>query len=343
MLASMRFTWLAGVGLTCVLGCSSESSNPEASGGSGAICVPGSTQGCVGPGSCAGGQTCAKDGQSWEACLCGAGGAGGTSGGGGTSGSGGATGGTGGGSAAIGYVLYETGTAAFVRSVNLATGQTVLKGPGLTSPLQGAGARALVADELNALRILWQDSAHNARIQTLARETLSETATSNVLTHPTHSIAYAYAHRSSEGTLIWGDGKGNFLSSKLDASDKALNAEAVLSAPSAGFLPTAAAYDTGGTLHVLWASGITGTAVLVAGEGANLPDTNSLLYRSISFETGRVRIGLADVGSPTKAEVCTFSEVVDFISKPTASGWGVGQCANVFEASWNYRGFARGP
>ncbi len=34
-------------------------------------CVPGSTQSCVGPGGCRGGQACASDGSRFEACDCG--------------------------------------------------------------------------------------------------------------------------------------------------------------------------------------------------------------------------------------------------------------------------------
>jgi len=34
-------------------------------------CVPGSSQACVGPAGCSGGQTCAPDGKHFEACDCG--------------------------------------------------------------------------------------------------------------------------------------------------------------------------------------------------------------------------------------------------------------------------------
>jgi hypothetical protein len=34
-------------------------------------CVPGATQSCVGPGGCAGGQTCASDGARFDSCDCG--------------------------------------------------------------------------------------------------------------------------------------------------------------------------------------------------------------------------------------------------------------------------------
>lgn len=37
----------------------------------GKICVPGSTQACVGPGACKGGQTCNRDGTAWGPCDCG--------------------------------------------------------------------------------------------------------------------------------------------------------------------------------------------------------------------------------------------------------------------------------
>jgi hypothetical protein len=35
------------------------------------ICVPGSTQGCVGPGGCSGGQACRVDGAGFGVCDCG--------------------------------------------------------------------------------------------------------------------------------------------------------------------------------------------------------------------------------------------------------------------------------
>jgi outer membrane protein assembly factor BamB len=50
------------------------------SGGSGMVCSPGSTQVCVGPDACAGGQTCNSDGRAWGTCDCGGTGAGGTAG-----------------------------------------------------------------------------------------------------------------------------------------------------------------------------------------------------------------------------------------------------------------------
>jgi hypothetical protein len=68
------------------------------SGGSGLVCSPGSTQVCVGPGACAGGQSCNSDGRAWGTCDCGTTGTGGTAGGAGTAGTGGTVAGTGGGS-----------------------------------------------------------------------------------------------------------------------------------------------------------------------------------------------------------------------------------------------------
>lgn len=35
------------------------------------MCVPGATQGCIGPGGCTGGQVCLKDGSGYGACDCG--------------------------------------------------------------------------------------------------------------------------------------------------------------------------------------------------------------------------------------------------------------------------------
>ncbi len=59
-----------------------------------AVCVPGETRECVGPGACRGGQACARDGASWGACDCGeaTGGAAGAPGTGGDATSGGAAG-----------------------------------------------------------------------------------------------------------------------------------------------------------------------------------------------------------------------------------------------------------
>ena len=50
-------------------------------GGQDRVCVPGTTQECLGPSRCAGAQSCAKDGAGWGACECtfGTGGDGGTS------------------------------------------------------------------------------------------------------------------------------------------------------------------------------------------------------------------------------------------------------------------------
>ena len=50
------------------------------------VCVPGTTQQCVGPGSCSGAQSCSATGTGWSACDCGAaGGSGGSGNGGSTS------------------------------------------------------------------------------------------------------------------------------------------------------------------------------------------------------------------------------------------------------------------
>lgn len=42
---------------------------PAESGGR--VCVPGSTQACVGPGACSGGQVCGEDGKGYGSCDCG--------------------------------------------------------------------------------------------------------------------------------------------------------------------------------------------------------------------------------------------------------------------------------
>jgi hypothetical protein len=54
------------LGPLVVIACGS--SNPS---GSGQTCTPGSTQACVGPGACIGGQACRSDGQGYDACNCG--------------------------------------------------------------------------------------------------------------------------------------------------------------------------------------------------------------------------------------------------------------------------------
>jgi hypothetical protein len=48
------------------------SQSPAPSNAQGASCTPGSTQRCVGPGACAGGQACLADGSGYAACDCGA-------------------------------------------------------------------------------------------------------------------------------------------------------------------------------------------------------------------------------------------------------------------------------
>jgi len=90
-----------------------------------AVCVPGETRECIGPGACRGGQACARDGASWGACDCGettggAAGAAGAPGTGGAATSGGAAGavtepqggGTADGGAATSGGAPETGGAA---------------------------------------------------------------------------------------------------------------------------------------------------------------------------------------------------------------------------------------
>jgi hypothetical protein len=73
--------------LVLLLGCSSSdggSSPTPSAGGSGGeagssngrVCTPGSTQACVGPAACNGGQSCAFDGSGWSPCDCGSAGAG---------------------------------------------------------------------------------------------------------------------------------------------------------------------------------------------------------------------------------------------------------------------------
>ena len=47
----------------------------------GRVCEPGTTQACVGPGACDGGQRCADDGSAWSECNCGTGGGPGGTGG----------------------------------------------------------------------------------------------------------------------------------------------------------------------------------------------------------------------------------------------------------------------
>jgi len=78
-------------------------------------CVPGQSVACTGPGGCRGGQACAADGRSYEACACASSGAGGTRpGSGGQTSSGGVEEDAGAGSAhivgqcAAGEVFYKT-------------------------------------------------------------------------------------------------------------------------------------------------------------------------------------------------------------------------------------------
>ncbi len=44
---------------------------PNPAGARKRVCVPGTTQMCVGPGACVGGQVCATDGLAWGSCDCG--------------------------------------------------------------------------------------------------------------------------------------------------------------------------------------------------------------------------------------------------------------------------------
>lgn len=44
---------------------------PKDAPGAAPLCIPGSTQTCVGPGGCAGGQACLSDGSGFAACDCG--------------------------------------------------------------------------------------------------------------------------------------------------------------------------------------------------------------------------------------------------------------------------------
>jgi len=71
--ASLLFT-LAGCGGGDTTGgaTSSAANGGTAVGGAAtAVCEPGETQECVGPGACRGGQVCARDGAGWGACDCG--------------------------------------------------------------------------------------------------------------------------------------------------------------------------------------------------------------------------------------------------------------------------------
>lgn len=103
----IRSWWVAGVALLLASACSSSGSSSgtstggsSGSAGNSAICSPGDTRTCVGPGACQGGQSCGANG-TWSACDCGGGGA---SGGGGTAsgGTGGSPSGGGGGQAGTG-------------------------------------------------------------------------------------------------------------------------------------------------------------------------------------------------------------------------------------------------
>jgi len=104
--ASLLFT-LAGCGGGDTTGgaTSSAANGGTAVGGAAtAVCEPGETQECVGPGACRGGQVCARDGAGWGACDCGeaTGGASGAIRPGGAAHAGGAAGSPGGSSGAAG-------------------------------------------------------------------------------------------------------------------------------------------------------------------------------------------------------------------------------------------------
>ncbi len=113
--ASLLFT-LAGCGGGDTTGgaTSSAANGGTAVGGAAtAVCEPGETQECVGPGACRGGQVCARDGAGWGACDCGeaTGGASGAIRTGGAANSGGAAGSPVGSSGAAGAANGGTETA----------------------------------------------------------------------------------------------------------------------------------------------------------------------------------------------------------------------------------------
>lgn len=82
--------------LGLIPGCSSTSVSPDSG-----TCTPGSTQSCVGPAGCEGGQECNADGTGYDACVC-EGGSGASGGQGGSAGQGGSSGGGQGGSLSAG-------------------------------------------------------------------------------------------------------------------------------------------------------------------------------------------------------------------------------------------------
>lgn len=117
-------------------------------GGTSLLCTPGSTQACIGPGACDGGQACLPDGSGYGECNCGTEGMGGkagdggtgpseggSAGGGGSAGSGGPAG-TGGGQAGGGSVGGKSGAGGVVG------GAGGLGGTGGTSGTGGAAGLA---------------------------------------------------------------------------------------------------------------------------------------------------------------------------------------------------------
>lgn len=139
----MRFFSLALVVL--MLGCSSSDDGNRGQGGesgssSGRVCVPGSTQTCVGPGACDGGQSCAFDGSGWGPCDCGSGGTSSGSGGTGTAGTGDVPIGGSAGSGAVSGASGQSGAG------TAGTGTAGTGGTGGTAGTAGTGAGGNLPD-----------------------------------------------------------------------------------------------------------------------------------------------------------------------------------------------------
>lgn len=334
--------------LLAAVGCSSESSN-SGSGGGGAVCTPGATQPCVGPGSCSGGQVCLPDGSAWGSCGCsGTGGGGGASGSGGVSGSGGMAGSGGSGGAAgaaakLAYLAYSKGDKARVTRIDAETGSVLLNSPDLTCPLLGGDARSIAVDAAGVPRVAWRDSKKNGRVDFLNPTTLDFANTSQQLTHPSASIAFAYARHNYDAVMLWGEFNGPFYRWDLDTADNQVGSGdgTSLTTPKLGLFPVAAAWE-GAAFHILWSSGLP-DAILTKYDSSPsdvpLPTlSNGMIYRSVTVETGRVRVVITD--DTTMAVLCTYANLASIQPPSTSVGWGIGECADIYLSGWIVRGYA---
>lgn len=319
------------------------------------LCKAAQVESCVGPNGCTGTRACRADGSGWQACMCGTGGSGGNAGAGvgGSAGSGGQTGGAAGVAGAAGsgggvsgpraYVLFTQPVSeeAHLQVVDLETG-AILAEKLVTSPVPNGTAQAISPLPDGTARVLWNQGAGMAVTANLDPN-LVPAGTPFAYTAGDPPDAHAYARRADlSGVLIWaGFGGANRWS--IDASGAHFGTLADTGS-SATALPLSADYDPDDGLWILWADDV-GKAVLdrtfIFPFGkiplSQLPASE--LYRSVSVEATRVRIGIAN-DALSQAKVCTYLPTSAMNTIPTAVGWGINECAPVaYAVGWHFRGY----